>query len=76
MQRRDNALQNINETLKVQQENNIQLGSELIGINNQIKGEQKYNEVMNQQEVRLRKELEGLIQERKKLEHDKEKLEA
>lgn len=34
MQRRDNALQNINVTLKAQQENNIQLGSELIGINN------------------------------------------
>ena len=76
MQRRDKALQVAREALKVQFEINVQMTSELAGVGNDIRAESRTAENLSANLSKLRLEEKRLDDEKLKLEHEQQKLNA
>ncbi|KAM3134913.1 hypothetical protein pb186bvf_012913 [Paramecium bursaria] len=74
MQRMDNALQQIREAFKKQDEINIQLGTELNGVKNEIKKEGIRSEELNMNRRKLENEKQYLENKRQELEEEQKKL--
>lgn len=74
MQRMDKALQTIKDALKVQQEINIQLGTELNGVNNEIKKEAVSSEDLSTVNNRLENEKRYLETKQNELSEELKKL--
>lgn len=76
MQRMDNALQAIKEALKGQQELNLQIGTELNGVNTEIRKENGVQENLQVKNRKLGYEKEYLQRKYNELQEEKSKLEA
>jgi len=76
MQRRDKALQVAREALKVQYEINVQNTAELAGVSNEIRKEASVSETLSSGLNRLKLQEKHLDDEKAKLEHDQQKLNA
>ena len=76
MQRRDHALQVIRDALNAQHELNIQIGTELTGINNEIEKEQDTSEKLEGTNRKLNLERRHLEKEEERLRHEETKYRA
>lgn len=76
MQRRDRALQTIKDALKDQADLNVQLQTELNGINHEIEREKDRQEGLLQDKTKLENEKRTLEAEKHKIEHEQKKLQS
>jgi len=76
MQRRDKALQVAREALQVQYEKNVQISTEIAGVNTEIRREAGTSETLSNNLNRLKLEERRLEDEKGKLDHDYQKLYA
>ncbi|EGR29882.1 hypothetical protein IMG5_146550 [Ichthyophthirius multifiliis] len=76
MQRMDNALQAIKEALKGQQELNLQIGTELNGVNSEIRKQNDTQEVLQGKKKKLDYERTYLERKQYELHEERSKLEA